>query len=174
MITRNYYKEIKDINELPPKGWLLDIGCGNGRFSEPFHKEGFDCVLVDSEEKYSSNFGKRFKADLNMFMFGSMDEQFEIVIANNVLFHLKSKDFKVALDNIYRVLKKGGVFIGTFVGCRDEWAQGKDAVIAQTRKEANNLLKQYEILNFQEIDAKLGLLTGGLKKWHRFEFTVKK
>ncbi|MDQ3014965.1 MAG: class I SAM-dependent methyltransferase [bacterium] len=181
MITRNFYKEIQDINELPEKGKVLDLGCGNGRFSLPFSEAGFTCVLIDNREDMlnRARFDVQKNAeyhlqDLNTFLQAST-EQYEIIIANNVLPFLSKKDSDDALKYIYDHLKPNGIFIGVLFGDRDPWNRdGRNTEVFHSRAEALDVLSKYKILDFREIDALLGLLVGGVKQWHRFEFIAKK
>lgn len=181
MITRDYYKELQDIDELPLKGSVLDLGCGDGRFSRPFNEAGFNCVLVDSDSVMLSHAvfslkknNESHKKDLNEFL-ENCNQKFDVVIANNILPFLGGEDFKKAMVGISKVLKKGGIFIGVFFGERDEWNNSHNKKIYfHSREQSLKELSKYELVNFQEIDAKLGLLIGGSKLWHRFEFIAKK
>ena len=101
-------------------GTLLDLGCGDGLFTVPLLKRGINIVAMDISDKMLSLLFKRAEsagADTsnlivcraNALDVPLLDESVDAVIANSML-HLISKPEKV-VEEIYRVLKKGGKFI---------------------------------------------------------------
>lgn len=107
------------INQLPP-GRVLDFGCGDGWVSIMLAKKGYDVYGIDiSIEliKKARSIAKETNLSLNV-RFEEMagedlkfqDNYFDAVFGSAVLHHT---DFKLALDNIHRVLKPGG--IGLFI-----------------------------------------------------------
>lgn len=180
MITRNYYEELLDIKELPQPGKLLDLGAGNGRFAIPFDKAGWKSVLVDTNAErlaqatytLTGDF-EIHKTDLVKFLNDDV-HLYDIIIANNVLPFL-GKGYKDVLKEIKLHLRKGGVFIGVFFGEKDAWKKdGDNTEYFHDRQEALDDLKGFDLINFQEIEAKLALINGNVKQWHRFEFIAKK
>ena len=101
-------------------GVLLDLGCGDGAYTVPCAKTGIKIIGGDISNKMMSLLMER--ADYNNILLDNVvlcrmnaldiplkDESVECVIANSML-HLISHPEKV-VDEIYRVLKKGGVFL---------------------------------------------------------------
>jgi SAM-dependent methyltransferase len=86
-------------------GWMLDLGCGSRNF-ESICREvtGFNYVGIDYEGS-----GPDLLADAHALPF--KDESFEFILSVAVLEHLAFPD--VAMAEAFRVLKPGGVFIGT-------------------------------------------------------------
>jgi SAM-dependent methyltransferase len=85
--------------------WMLDLGCGIRNF-ETICKEvtGFNYVGVDYEGE-----GPDALADAHALPF--KDNSFDFIISIAVLEHLAFPD--VAIEEAFRVLKPGGIFIGT-------------------------------------------------------------
>jgi ubiquinone/menaquinone biosynthesis C-methylase UbiE len=95
---------------------ILDVGCGVGDKTEKF-------VSKLSKNKISGIYGLdilspdkiRLKAiiykklDIENDTYPFEENTFDIVICNQVIEHLLNKDF--LLEEVYRVLKKGGLFI---------------------------------------------------------------
>lgn len=125
---------------LKPKDRVLDIGSGIGRIAIPltgFIKtpgsyEGFDIVKegVDwCKERISSKFPNfnfthvQLKNDLynleagkeaSEFVFPYGDNEFDFVILTSVFTHMQQKDVAGYINEIGRVMKKGGTCFATF------------------------------------------------------------
>lgn len=127
-----------------PKGWfpwvfeqcaikshmeVLEVGCGNGalwtsnmeRLPDDVHillSDISDGMIRDARRNVGRNVGGgRFEYEqFDCTSIPHDDEQFDIVIANHVLFY--AKDPYKACREITRVLKKGGVFICSTYGSR--------------------------------------------------------
>ena len=92
------------IRSVPPNGRVLDLGCGPRDQAQPIESVGYRYVGVD----YSSP-SADLLADAHSIPFG--DNSFECVFSYAVLEHLHSPF--VAIREIERVLRPGGLFIGT-------------------------------------------------------------
>ena len=92
---------------------VLDVGCGTGAVLDLLKDRGFMVEGVDNNEealKYCRN--KNLNVTLGSAEKMSYpDETFDLVVALDVLEHLPEPG--LATQEIYRVLKKGGVFIAT-------------------------------------------------------------
>lgn len=111
-------------------GVFLDLACGDGCFTVPCAENGTRIIAGDisnnmlsilrDKAKYNNiSLDKVVLCRMNALEIPLEDESVDTVVANSVL-HLISNPEKV-LREIYRVLKKGGVFI-----CKDD-APGKTA-----------------------------------------------
>ncbi len=118
------------IAEYVKDGILLDLACGDGFCSVPCAKLGLKVVCGDISNKMMSLLVERAEANnvsldkvvlcrMNALDIPLKDESVDCVIANSML-HLISHPEKV-VDEIFRVLKKGGVFL-----CLDD-APGKSS-----------------------------------------------
>lgn len=118
----------KEVSKLTGDGIFLDLGCGDGCFAVPCAADGTRIIAGDIsnsmlrilQEKANYNNVSLDKVTLcrmNALEIPLEDESIDTVVANSVL-HLISNPEKVVRE-IYRVLKKGGIFI-----CKDD-APGK-------------------------------------------------
>jgi len=105
----NKYKQIAGYTDKP--GRVLDVGCAYGymlqRFPDTFEKFGLDvsehAIDVAKKSLPTATFAVGNAEDKLPF-----DEDFfDIILLNDVLEHLEYP--KLALENIQRVLKKGGI-----------------------------------------------------------------
>ena len=120
----NYYKEV--VANITPETIMLDVGCGSAEKTIRFFSLAKQVVAVDLEpemlQKAQANFLKYYSGDSKMarrFEFlqvnadGVMpfeDEYFDLVV---------SRHCGANMNEVYRVLKKGGVFISEDVSCDD-------------------------------------------------------
>ena len=109
---------------------ILDCGAGGGDPKLAFFLEnGLEVYGIDiSEEqiKDSDEYSKNNNIDLNIIK-GDMrkipfdSDFFDFVYSYNSIFHLTKKDSKVAIDEMCRVLKKGGLCYLNFLSVDDKW-----------------------------------------------------
>lgn len=102
---------------LEGNGQLLDLGCSWGRWTLAAAKRGFDVVGLDpslgalmAAKRVSGSLGIRARyicGDARFLPF--RDESFDAVFSYSVLQHLSETDVELALQDIARVLRPGGV-----------------------------------------------------------------
>ena len=99
---------------------VLDVGCGTGRMVENLKKFGAKVTGLDVSEKMLAIAKKHFST--TEFVLGDIeelpfeDESFDMVVATFVIVHLGT--LQRAFDEVYRVLKPGGVFLVSNVNQR--------------------------------------------------------
>ncbi len=116
----------KELADLTGDGIFLDLACGDGCFTVPCASYGIKIIAGDISNNMLSILQR--KAELNQVSLATVtlcrmnaldipleDESVDTVVANSML-HLFSHPEKVVTE-IYRVLKKGGVFV-----CKDDRA----------------------------------------------------
>ena len=94
--------------------YLLDLGCGAGENSVYFAQKGAHCIAADYSpgmvntalQLANVNQVKVEGKVINAMQIDFPDNTFDIVYASNLLHHLPNP--KVAIKEIYRVLKPGG------------------------------------------------------------------
>lgn len=118
----------KEISTLTGDGIFLDLACGDGCFTVPCAAEetkiiagdisnNMMSILLQKAEHNNVSLDNVTLCRMNALEIPLEDESVDTVVANSVL-HLISNPEKV-VNEIYRVLKKGGVFV-----CKDD-APGK-------------------------------------------------
>ncbi len=126
----NYSYVIKRAIELAPceKPRVLDYGCGTGTLVAMARLEGNDFYGADTfgtgYAAWEDQVSEGAEGAIMRIENGRMDvpdEHFDVVVSNQVFEHID--DPPVALTEIARVLKPGGVFIALFPA-RDVWFEG--------------------------------------------------
>jgi 2-polyprenyl-3-methyl-5-hydroxy-6-metoxy-1,4-benzoquinol methylase len=105
------------------EGPILEIGSGIGNISQFFLKDGFDITLTDLRPEYCNLLKNKFENNKNVIAIKQVDlidpefeikfsdqlEKYQTVYALNVVEHIENHS--LALDNCYKLLKKGGNLI---------------------------------------------------------------
>ena len=107
--------------EFAPSRKMLECGCGSARVSRYMAHHGYQCTLIDYSEK-ALRLGKNAFDALALdgrFIIGDVnhlcfpDEHFDIVFSGGVLEFFD--DVQKPVDEMARVLKRGGVFAANMV-----------------------------------------------------------
>lgn len=134
---------------------LLEVGCGNGELwkNKKINLRNREIFLSDSStgmvEEVRKDLGKNFNCilvDCENIPF--KDSYFDTIIANHVLFYVKKLD--QGLNEIYRVLKREGVFYCSTYG-------------SDHMKEISELVKEFDsriVLSESHLYEKFGLDNG--------------
>lgn len=122
-------------------GRILDIGCGTGRMMEELREHG-QVVGIDISPKALEFCQKRglrhvYWADLNSRL-DLPDENFDLVVGLDILEHLENDDF--ALSEIYRLLKRGGLFLLSVPAFPWLWSYW-DEILAHKRRYTSSQLR---------------------------------
>ena len=178
-----YIKKMKGENLISGKGQALDLGCGMGTDSLALAQIGYEVDAVDShadriralEEQKNKLTIHVVQADIRDF--NIEQEKYSVIICNNVLSFLKSKDELFAMiRKVSNGLAPQGVLYFTVFGPRDEWANNKEMSFIDYDSILTFLndlpLKIYHRSTEEGYGKKMD---GGIKYWHihRF-FCIKK
>jgi ubiquinone/menaquinone biosynthesis C-methylase UbiE len=102
---------------------ILDLGCGTGRTSIQLHKQGFDVTAIDFvplmiENAKTMGHAPLSHASLSYLVADACDLPFENESFDYALFsnqghtQIPGKENRItAMNEVYRVLKKGGIYI---------------------------------------------------------------
>lgn len=113
--------------ELPPDARILEVGCGDGTFwqrNADRIPEGWRVTLTDLSDGMVEEARSRLGRDRSPFVCLQADvhrlpfheEQFDLVLANNMLYHVA--DLPLAVAEIRRVLKPGGLICASTMSTR--------------------------------------------------------
>ena len=114
---KTWFKWLFDHYDLKAKSKVLELGCGNGQLwvKNKGKFNHIDLIVSDVSEGMLKDAKEQLKEfsnihycleDVNELSFEN--ETFDMIIANHLLFYLKDVD--KGLEEIKRVLKKGGIF----------------------------------------------------------------
>jgi len=110
-----------------PKMKILDLGCGPGLYAELLAQKGHSIIGVDFSKnsiQYATRQAKEKKLDIEYlkknYLNLDFDSQFDLAIMIYLDFCvLLPTERDIVLKNIYRALKKGGLFICDVVNERN-------------------------------------------------------
>ncbi len=112
---------------------ILDLGCGLGRHSILFAKNGFNVFAFDISENAIAR-TKEWAETENLivdFAIGDMlnlpyqDNSMDCILCRNVISHTDTNGVKQIIKELYRILKSGGECYLT-LGSKDTWGFKKD------------------------------------------------
>jgi len=115
-INRHLFNEI---SKLPKNAKILDVGCGTGEHLKKMLDMGFSAKGIEPSEKMrehaESNLPKDTVIRGSVLNLPFNDNYFDFVYAIEVFRYLQKEDNIKGLQEIFRVLKPGAVFFGTFL-----------------------------------------------------------
>ena len=101
----------QELSCLPETGSALDVGGGTG-IIRPFVPNAWDYTCLDSDSRKLEGFHRKFPKDkaikASATDIPAPDESYDLCILSCVSHHLETSELKSALNEISRVLRKGG------------------------------------------------------------------
>jgi tellurite methyltransferase len=106
---------------------VLDLGCGVGRHAVELARQGFAVSALDASpaglsEGRAAAERAGLQIDWQLARFDPLPypaARFDLVLSWNVIYHGSGDDTQSAVDEIRRVLRPGGLFLGTFLAKRN-------------------------------------------------------
>jgi SAM-dependent methyltransferase len=117
-LNSDYAKNLFAEFNLEDDAFVLDHGCGRGHFSEYFAKKGYKVASADILEDALAGLDSDKKAVCNLAKLPYKDNTFDGVFSLDVFEHLIPDTMDFVIEEIYRVLKPGGVMLISFPGNR--------------------------------------------------------
>ncbi len=117
-LAKNKFKFIKTINAKN----ILELGCGEGRDSIFFAKEGLKVTSIDFSERAIFSFKEKIiekhleekikilRGDL-LGLSDFKDNSFDVIYSNLGLHYFTNKETTKLFSEIYRILKEGGLLV---------------------------------------------------------------
>jgi len=138
------------------RGKTADIGCGNGRDSNWLASQGFQVTGYDSSAELLKLATQLFpKIPFHQAFLPSLrevQEQFDNILCETVVMHLPTTEIPEALENIKRILRKGGVLYLSWRVTEGEDSRHKDGRL-YSAFEPEFILKHFQknsILHFED------------------------
>lgn len=171
-------KKFIELNVEP--GNAVELGCGAGRDTVYLIRNGWNVLAIDREDVETRIVSKLLVEELEQFEF--FKQRFEaiklensnLVVANFSLPFCNKNNFKELWAKINHSILKDGYFVGNFLGDKDEWKIAKEKMTFLTKDQVMELFRDFEIVEFKEVekDGLTGL--GKMKHWHIFNVIAKK
>lgn len=171
-------KKFIELNVEPENA--VELGCGAGRDTVYLIRNGWNVLAIDREDVEIRIVSKLLVEELEQFEF--FKQRFEaiklensnLVVANFSLPFCNKNNFKELWDKINHSILKDGYFVGNFLGDKDEWKNAKEKMTFLTKDQVMELFRNFEIVEFKEVekDGLTGL--GKMKHWHIFNVIAKK
>ena len=130
--------EVKEYSKIFKKNnykKILDLGCGTGRNTIYLAQQGFSVYALDISKtgiKITKNKAKKLNLNNIEYKISNItdtkyeDNSFDAIICIFVLSHGLLKDNQEAIDEIYRILKPGGMIITELMSTKDiTYGKGK-------------------------------------------------
>ena len=161
-------------------GNAVELGCGAGRDTVCLIKNGWNVLAIDRENVESRIAAKLSEEELKQFKFSKQKfeyielEKNNLVVANFSLPFCNKNNFKELWNKINDSILKDGYFVGNFFGNNDEWKSTKEEMTFLTKEQVIELFKDFEIIEFKEVEKDGATGIGKMKHWHIFNVIAKK
>ena len=110
---------IDDYRDYFKSGTYLDLGCGVGQYSKVFLANGNEVISTDISKIALEKVKEFNKNVINLDMQKALpfeDNKFDVVFANLSIHYFNDTDTKNLMNEIKRILKTDGIFIGSVNG----------------------------------------------------------
>lgn len=168
--------------EEPPRA--LDLGSGAGRDTRYLLAHGFDVTAVDENAEalgYVRQLPPGLPAERLHLVESSFEDfpfaaagPFDLINAQFSLPFTGPEVFPAMFARLVAALGPGGVFAGTLFGVNDQWHREGRPHTFVTRSEAEELLRDLEVLELVEEDADGHIANGNPKHWHVFHILARR
>lgn len=100
------------MDDLPPRGHVLDLGCGPGQAAAFLNQAGFQVDAWDASPEMAEVGRAAFGVAIEVKVFDALEAEavYDGIYANFSLLHAPKAAMSGHLDRIARALKPGGVF----------------------------------------------------------------
>ena len=161
-------------------GKAIELGCGAGNDTVYLIKNNWNVLAID-RESVEERIAKRLNnEELEKFRFQKQNfeslelEKSNLIVANYCLPFCNKNNFKELWNKINDSILKDGYFVGNFFGNNDEWKSTKEEMTFLTKEQVIELFKDFEIIEFKEIEKDDFTGLGKMKHWHIFNVIAKK
>lgn len=101
---------------LPKNGAILDLGCGSGRDSMAFLKQGFQVTAADGSPEMCETVSRSLGIPVKQMLFEELkdEDKYDGIWACASLLHENPEHLPEDFNRIFRALKPGGFFYCSF------------------------------------------------------------
>ena len=182
LFEKHYFDRI--IEQLPPKGSVLDLGCGTGQpIAEYFIQNGFDVTGVDGSQAQinkASQLVPEMHAICDDMRRIHLEKQFDCIVAWHSFFHLSQNDQKNMFKIFNQHIKSGGLLIFTSGTSESEiWSDNGGEMLyhaSLSEDEYHSLLVKYhfKVILHKIEDPECGDATVWVAKSHGDQIRIAK
>lgn len=149
LFEKNYLDRI--IEQLPPQGTILDLGCGTGQpIAEYFIQNGFDVTGVDGSQAQINKalqLVPKMHAICDDMRRIHLHKKFDCIIAWHSFFHLSQNDQRAMFEVFKQHIKPGGLLVFTSGTSESEiWSDNGGEMLyhaSLSENEYRSLLTKY-------------------------------
>lgn len=156
----------------------IDIGGGALKNTRYLLQEGFEVTVVDSSslmkqeaDTIDSDKLHPYTSTFETFTFEA--NKYDIAVAMSSLPFIAPKDFNEVWQSIKHSLAPQGIFCGNFFGINDDWANNTEMTFHR-KAQVEQLLSDFTIHSFEEVDQDATTADGTPKHWHLFNVIAQK
>ena len=104
------------LKHIPPRGRILDFGCGSGRDAKYFYDRGFEVDAVDGSEELCKLACAYTGLNVKQILFSDLDavEEYDGIWACASILHLSSSELRDVFLKMIKALKNGGIIYSSF------------------------------------------------------------
>jgi len=130
-------------------GRWLDIGCGTGLNLKEFqkHSEAFGCDISEECISFCKKRGLKNLTRCSVTELKFSNNEFDVVTALDLLEHIEND--VLAIKEVHRVLKKGGIFIVTVPAYKFLWTKHDKIFYHKRRYSKKELTKKIRNIGFK-------------------------
>lgn len=127
---------------IPTGGRILDAGCGSGRDSKAFIKQGYSVVAFDASREMCKKASELLGQEVWQMKFEEMsfDDEFDGVWACASLLHVSENDMQGIFEKIHKALKERGILYASFKYGEGKRNRGERYFTDFTEKSINPIL----------------------------------
>lgn len=161
-------------------GKAIELGCGAGNDTVYLIKNNWNVLAIDRESVEERITKRLNNEELEKFRFQKQNfeslelEKNNLIVANYCLPFCNKNNLKELWNKINNSILKDGYFVGNFFGINDEWKSTKEEMTFLTKEQVIELFKDFEIIEFKEVEKDGATGLGKMKHWHIFNVIAKK
>jgi SAM-dependent methyltransferase len=164
----------------PAQPFAIDLGCGSGRDTLELLRRGWRVLAIDSTPLAFDLMLKQVAPD-HIAHLRTQVEPFETLVLPRADFVNASycipfcdpAAFPGLWSQIHQAISLGGRFTGQFFGPRDDWATLSDRS-HHSRSQVDDLMRDFTLESFQEVENREAGVTGEVKNWHIFHVVARR